>query len=204
MRSVIVALVCCTVISGLSACTTTPEQPSAKPTATAPTPLHELDTARVGVARATFCALVAPAEVETALGGSPTRETSWGNGDRLPGGRPGDVSHEFGCRWTRGSRSAAAWVYAPPVTRARAHELSRARLGTTCRPWRHAPAYGRPSSGEACTLDGGARIVGLHGLFGDAWLSCGLVVATRAARSDKQLPDRASRWCAAVLAAAAS
>jgi hypothetical protein len=184
----------------LSACTASPEATPPAPVVASPTPLDQVDTATVTVQRATFCPMVAPAEVAAALGGAATREDTWGNGDPLPGGGRGDIAHEYGCAWIRGKVRALAWVFAPPVSVARASQLAQQSAGMKCQHWAGAPAFGKPSAGEDCTLNIGTRILTLHGLFGDAWLSCSLLVVP--GEPTARLAQRTERWCAAVLAAA--
>ena len=118
---------------------------------------------------------MADAAVEEALGAAPEEASAYGNGDQArlaPGIR--DRAHEYGCSWTADGTTAAAWVYAPPVSRVVATELLRqARAVKGCEPVTAAPAYGEPSAGLVCTSTRG-REVTFRGLFGDAWLVCSL------------------------------
>lgn len=178
-----------------------PEAPEATST-----PLSSFDTTDLTVLRSAFCDRVAEDSVAEALGVEPDEATSYGNGDRArlgPGIR--DRAHEYGCSWSADGRTAAAWVYAPPVPRTVALELlRRARAAKDCEPVTAAPAYGEPSAGLVCTSTRG-REVTFRGLFGDAWLVCSLRTATvSAGESNKQAIDRAGRWCVAAARAASA
>lgn len=177
---------------GLAACDSEGDAPPEPPSASA-TPLADYDTTGLGAVRGDFCAQVAPAAVEDALGGAPTASDSYGNGDRVRVGEdPADVVHEYGCTWTADDGTVArAWVFAPPVTAERAHALRAAATHASgCSPVRHAPDYGSPSTAVRC-----GDTTAFHGLFGDAWLSCSL---------DATDIDRVGRWCVAVAQAAGS
>jgi hypothetical protein len=177
------------------------DEPTSEPSSPAPTPLSELATDTLTVARADFCSRVAPAEIEEALGDAAEAADDWANGDRaeLASGVT-DVAHEYGCRWTAADGTTAqGWVFAPPVTRGHADELRRAAVaGDGCRPVTDAPRFGSRTIAVRCQ-DG---TTAFHGLFGDAWLSCSLRVPGRPAAADAV--DRADRWCVAVAQAAAS
>lgn len=188
-----------------------PGSPSAAP-ATG-TPLAEVDTTAVAAAREPFCVDVDPAAVLRALGlpeeqAGEVLSSAWENGQvtRLePGLR--DVAHEHGCAWRApGGVRARAWVFVPPVTRQEARELSGpALVGEGCTPAASAPAYGRPSGAADCTTGRrGERV--FAGLLGDAWLTCTLAAPRRGsgAVTATELAERASPWCAAVLAGAAA
>lgn len=167
------------------------------------TPLEEVDTTTLVVARAPFCDRL-PAEALTeALGGAEGRLTAYGNGERtrLSAG-VNDVAHEYGCRAAVGDAEARAWVFAPPVTRSRADELvAAAGEARRCEPQPDAPAYGAPSVAVVCAA-GGRRTATFGGLLGDAWLSCSVTRPGGVPAPD--LLDRASRFCAAVAHAAAT
>lgn len=161
-------------------------------------PLADLDTSVLAVGRTDFCAEMAPEHVEEALGGAPAQTASYENGDRAAlAPDVTDVAHEFGCSWTGADGSVArGWVFAPPVTAARAGQLARdAARDDGCRRLLGAAPFGDPSVGVVCG-GGGTRTVSSHGLFGDAWLSCSLSAPTGPAR--EELAERADRWCAAV------
>lgn len=179
----------------LTACTTE-EEPDPGPPPAEPTPLAELATESLTIARKPFCAQIAPAAVEDALGGAPERRDQWVNGDRAtvaPG--VADVVHEYGCRWRAVDGTAVSgWVFAPPIAPGRAAVLRRAAAQADgCRPVAGAPAYGSPS--VAVTCDDGTTA--FHGLFGDAWLSCS--VSAPGAEV-----GRVGRWCVSVAQAASA
>ena len=166
----------------------------AAPTPT-PTPLSAFDTTGLTVARASFCANVAPASVEDALGGPVDSAGEWANGERARlSDDTTDVAHEFGCRWVSADgATVTAWVFAPPVTPDRAESLHRAAVKAEgCRAVRAAPAYGASSVAVRC--DDGTTA--FHGLFGDAWLSCAIITQPPADL------DRTGRWCVTVAQAA--
>jgi hypothetical protein len=184
---------------GLLGCTDDGSDSPAAPAASS-TPLQDFATDAVIVVRDDFCPRIAPEAVAEALGGEPGDTKTWANGDRVEladGVR--DVAHEYGCSWTAADGSVAqAWVFAPPVTTARAIALGRdARRTKGCRVLADAPAYGAPSAAVSCRR-AGASTTAFHGLFGDAWLSCSL---TASAEPDA---DRTGRWCVAVAQAASS
>lgn len=160
------------------------------------TALADLDTASLVVARTDFCARVAPAAAETALGSAPDATDTWHNGDRAavaPGVR--DVVHEFGCSWRVAGASATAWVFAPPVSGSEAARLARAAAGAKgCQPLPGAPAFGTHSVAVRC--GGTSPTTTFHGLFGDAWLSCAVSGPTD--------PAVTERWCVTVAQAAAA
>ena len=186
------------------------------------TPLAELDTTALAVAREPFCEAVPAAAVLRALGlpadgsteaaggevGAEVEASSWENGQLVrlePGLR--DVAHEHGCAWQApGGVRARAWVFVPPTTPAEARALRASTVAADgCTPDADAAAYGSFSAAAYCT--GGPRRERVHaGLLGDAWLTCTL----RAPRSGQgaatrgELAGRASTWCSAVASAAAS
>ncbi|WP_232677556.1 hypothetical protein [Nocardioides sp. R-C-SC26] len=172
------------------------DEPSAPVTAP---PLPDLDTATMPVARAGFCAEVAETAVVEALGGDATDAVAYDDGElaRITP-KVTDIAHEFGCRWDRKGATARAWVFAPPVTPARAEQLiETARAGATCRPIDGAPAFGSPSLALTCRTGKGPQVT-FRGLFGDAWLVCSLN-----RRGDvAPVITAAERWCGAVLVAA--
>jgi len=159
------------------------------------TPLADVDTTSLVVARAPFCDAVDPAAVARALGEEPAEGSAYRSGQRIKlSDDVADVVHEFGCRWTAGDGVAEAWVFVPPVTRERAAELVR----TGCRGVQD-PAFGRPSAVCRTQADGVATYT-FRGLFGDAWLTCRLVVGA----GQEETLERADRWCSAVASVAAS
>jgi hypothetical protein len=168
------------------------------------TPLASYDTSRVTILRTGFCDRVAEDAVSAALGAEPEDAEAYGNGDRVRlASRIRDRAHEHGCSWTAEGTTAAAWVFAPPVTRATAGTLLRqARAERGCEPVSRAPAYGEPSAGLVCTSSG-SREVSFRGLFGDAWLVCTLTSEdVSAGQSPNSAIDQAGRWCVAVAEAA--
>lgn len=160
------------------------------------TDLADFDTAAAVVQRAPFCELV-PEEAVTAALGAKAERTTYANGeesDLLPGG---DVAHEYGCAFSTGTTTAGdarAWVFAPPVTVARAEDLAATEPVKGCRVEATAPAYGTPSVAQVCAA-GSLRTASFRGLFGDAWLSCSLTLPEADA---EDLLTRAGRWCVAV------
>ena len=183
------------------ACEDEAPAPSAEPSASA-TPLADVDTRGVAVAREEFCSRIAPAAVEDALGGPATATDSYANGERArlaDGVR--DVAHEFGCTWSAADGGVVrAWVLAPPVTRRQAGELGRYAVRENgCAAVPDAPPFGARTVGVRCEADGAVETA-FHGLVGDAWLSCSVVVSG----PDDELVERAGRWCVTVLQAAAA
>jgi len=182
----------------LLGCTSDEADPPEQPQATS-TRLSDFPTDELSVTRGEFCARVAPDAVTEALAGEAADSDSWANGDRTKladGVR--DVAHEYGCSWTGADGAvASAWVFAPPVTPARARALAQeARRTDGCRPVPDAPAYGARSAAVRCGDE-----IAFHGLFGDAWLSCSL---TPVGADEDGLVDRAGRWCVAVAQAASA
>ncbi|MBZ5737482.1 hypothetical protein [Nocardioides mangrovi] len=179
---------------GLGGCDDGDSGPTSAPTPSS-TPLDDFDSSGLVVGRTGFCARVAPAAVEEALGGSVTDSRTWSNGDRAEV-EPGvtDVVHEYGCSWTSDGGEARAWVFAPPVTIRQARVLARSAAGQRgCTTIADAPAYGAPTAAVRCRADG-AVTTSFHGLFGDAWLSCSLTTQDRSAA----ILERAGRWCVTV------
>lgn len=202
LQALLALLVVALVAGGVVLSVRLSEREDAAPSTRRPTPtvtetsLADLDTASLAVARTDFCARVAPAAAETALGSAPTATDTWGNGDRAavaPGVR--DVVHEFGCAWRAPGAEATAWVFAPPVTDAEAARLGRAATrAQRCAPVPGAPPFGTHSVAVRCT--GKAVTTTFHGLFGDAWLSCAV--------SGPEDPAVTERWCVTVAQAAAA
>lgn len=190
------------VLVGAAACQGDSPTPTSLPSESS-TPLASYETAGLSVAREAFCARIAPVEVVEALGGEVASSTSYNNGEPAQvTSRVKDVAHEFDCTWTAADGTTArAWVFAPPVTRARARDLEKqARAMADCRPDEGAPDFGTHSVALLC---GASRFTtaSYRGLFGDAWLTCSL--RTRAQGTDQgELLDRAGRWCVTVVEAA--
>ena len=186
--------------AGLAACDgASPQgQPSAAPSST---PLTAVDTTGLTVPRRAFCDRVAPADAQRTLGAEVKSSTSYDNGDQAQlTPRVHDVAHEFGCSWTTGDGTVArAWVFAPPVSLARARQLRREAAGPGCRVLPRASAFGDPSVAVRCRQPGHRTRTTFSGLFGDAWLSCELEVA---GGGRPGLADRTGRWCVTVVRAA--
>ncbi len=159
------------------------------------TPLADVDTTSLVVARAPFCDAVDPAAVARALDEEPAEGSAYRSGQRIKlSDDVADVVHEFGCRWTAGDGVAEAWVFVPPITRERAADLVR----TGCRGVQD-PAFGEPSTICRTQADGVTTYT-FRGLFGDAWLTCRLMVGA----GQEETLDRAGRWCAAVATGASA
>lgn len=163
--------------------------------------LADFDTTATVVQRAPFCELV-PGEAVAAALGTDAEATAYGNGeesDALPGG---DVAHEYGCRFVTDDAAAGearGWVFAPPVSSARARDLVAGAPTRRCKTQGDAPAYGTPSVAVVCASND-ARTASFRGLFGDAWLTCSLTLPVGVAEAD--LVARTGRWCVAVAQAA--
>lgn len=180
----------------------------APPPAYTATALSDYDTSAVAIARAPFCDRIVDDAVSAALPGSAeqsgtdgsTQARAWGNGDRTRVGGGRDVVHEYGCSFAAARARAEAWVFVPPVTGRRARQLARAAVPESCSRVAGAASYGDPSVAVSCP--GRRPTVTFQGLFGDAWLTCRLSAADGA--TDRELLDRAGRWCVAVARAAAA
>ena len=187
----------CAALAGCSGSTGSAPRPTAAPSEATDegTPLEDVDTTILVVARGPFCDGIDPAAVTRALGEAPADVSAYRSGQRVRlSDDVADVVHEFGCRWTAGDEVAEAWVFVPPVTRERAADLASDECRTV-----EAPAFGEPSA-TCRTHANGTETVTFRGLFGDAWLTCRLTL--EAAGQDAVL-DRAGRWCAAVATGAA-
>lgn len=181
-----------------AACSTNP--PTVPPTlgqgdpTFAPTSLSRYDTSLISIVRAAFCDRVSGDAISAALSGEPEGEQSWRPGGPLPGSKA--ISNEFGCAWTSGDVRARAWVFAPPVTTERAVDLAVEVVDERCEPVQPVPDLGEPSAIQRCE-DSSTR-TSIHGLVGDAWVSCEISGLTGGASVDTQL---VSEWCVAVLEA---
>lgn len=171
------------------------------------TALADYDTSVVALSRAPFCGRIPEEAFTEALPGDVGwTVTAYRNGqaaEMAPGLE--DVAHEYGCRVEGAglvSGEVRAWLFAPPVTRSRAADLISEAAGRgSCKRQAQAPAYGEPSVALICPA-GDRRWASFRGLFGDAWLACSM--SARATVGDKELLDRAGRWCVAVAQAASS
>lgn len=199
---VVGALLLAAVVTGATVTTgvllQTPPEPPQPPPAPVATGLDAIDTTTATVRRAAFCGAVPDEAAATATGADAPELSTWVNGDQMTIGSETDVAHEYGCSWKAPDGAVAAgWVFAPPVTPARARELgAAARQVKGCTPLTGAPAYGALSVALSCA-DGSRTTASYRGLFGDAWLVCEVTAAT--------VPDAAERadaWCAELLAAA--
>ncbi|MET0525567.1 MAG: hypothetical protein ABWZ91_12250 [Nocardioides sp.] len=202
-RSLTAALAAVTFLLG--ACTGEGE-PAAEADPSAPsTPLASYAADTVVLDRGPFCEDIPAAAVEEALGGAATDTTAYGNGERARlTDDVRDVSHEFGCTFrSEDGTTARAWLFAPPVTPARARDLVRqARTAAGCQPQPNDPGFGQRSVAVVCDADG-ETTASYHGLFGDAWLSCSLAVPTGSV-DEPALLDRTGRWCVQVAEAASA
>lgn len=194
------AVTACAALALLGAGCTGSEEDGAAPVDRG-TPLAEVDTSSLVVARAPWCEDLPAAAVERALGGPVARTSSYTNGDRARiTDQVRDVAHEHSCTFRAADGTTArAWVFAPPVTPAAARALARsAGRSKGCRVLADAPALGRPSVATLCS---GGTEVAYHGLLGDAWLSCSLAAPAGVREAD--LRDRTDQWCTAVVQTAA-
>lgn len=166
-----------------------------------PVSLAEMETRGLAALRAPFCAGIARASVEDALGAEATRAETYENGETAAlTPKVTDVAHEHGCLWSDRRTTARGWIFAPPVTPGRARGLAdSAADGRGCSRVPDAPALGEPGVALVCER-GGVREASYRGLLGDAWLVCS-TTAPRALAPAEHL-DRTSRWCAAVVTAA--
>jgi len=201
--TVAVAIACSLALSGCTGSPDSEPSPTAAPSEATDsgTSLEDLETTALVVPRAPFCDRVDPAAVTRALGEEAADASAYRSGQRIRiSDDVADVVHEFGCRWTAGGGTAEAWVFAPPVTLKRAKELARSVLRTSeCHDLLPAD-FGRPSA-SCASADDDSVAVRYQGLFGDAWLTCSLMLSRE---TSARLDERASHWCAAVATGAAS
>jgi hypothetical protein len=168
---------------------------SSGPKSAAPTPISQLNTRALHLARLDFCDLVPSAAVRDALGGGGAgSESSWRNGDpaQVEEG-VSDIVHEYGCSWSRTGYAASAWLFARSITRDYAKAVidkTSHRRGCTATK---GPNFGTPSQRQTCDLPDGSHRVRISGLFGDNWLSC--QVTAPSAQPESTLGKRADRWC---------
>ena len=170
-----------------------------EPAAAAADRIAELEPGSMDLVRVDFCDVVPPLAVRAALRGPSTAKEGWGNGDRPPlDDSATDLTHEFGCSWTRpGGFAARAWVFARPVTAAFADRVissARARAGCTTT---RGTDFGSPSMTQTCELPRNRGRVRHAGLFGDTWLTCEIA----GPRGKAQPRNRADAWCARVASA---
>lgn len=166
------------------------------------TPLASFDSTSLTLPREAFCDRVTAASVKRALGAAPQQASVYEPGEKAPlTPSVSDVADEFSCTFQAGEATARAWLFAPPVSPGDARTMVvDLRRTTGCASDTEAPAFGDPSLALVCR-SGGRAEASYRGLFGDAWLSCSVSVATADA-DPKDLVDRAGRWCVAVAVAA--
>lgn len=190
--------------------TDAPASPKASASASASAGNARLDLSRLPVPRADFCPALSTRDVSTALDGSVTRTSHYGDGDEFEV-RPGyrDVSHEFGCVFQGADGSAAkVWVFARPVSRGEARTLVRRERRQAGCSFPRSLRFGRPGLTSVCRVPGSkphARDLRarLEGLFRDSWLACEVSrPAERGRRSD--LLRRAEQWCVDAVTAASA
>jgi hypothetical protein len=163
-----------------------------------PTPIGRLNTGAMTLARVDFCSLLPDNAISKAIGGAPTDQTSWRNGDRTQvdpsQANSRDVVHEYGCSWTRQTSAADAWIYARPVTTAFAQTVldkTARRPGCKVVP---GPEFGTPHQRQTCTLADGTTRVRISGLFKDTFVNCEVIGRASA----QVLGHRTDAWCVQV------
>ena len=157
-------------------------------------PLSELKVYDITTTRTPFCHNISDSVVERAVGG-PAVASEYSSGDETAL-EPGlnDISHEFGCVYTRGSTVARVWVFAAPVDEYDAGIMVRDESATVgCVPT-GVLKYGVPGAVLDCTTPE-ARVLRAIGRIGDAWVHCEL--STPLSPPDPKLVMRGQRWCAA-------
>jgi hypothetical protein len=199
LRALLLAVIFTALPVGVGVAMTGGTSKPAPPPAYTSTALGDFDTTTVAITRGAFCDRIPAPAISAALGTAATAADAYGNGDRRPvAGGKADVLHEYGCTFSAAGLEARAWVFAPPVTVGRAHQLI-ADSDQGCTKPKDPPAFGSPTTASICGVK--TRTATFRGLFGDAWLSCSL--AAPAGRfSPEVLVDRAGRWCVAVAQAA--
>lgn len=180
--------------SALAGCGGSSTPKAAKAPTAKPTPIEQLNTGAMRLARVDFCGLVPNSAIEQAAGKS-AKATRWQVGDRVMVGTGDlDAVDEFGCAWTKGDVRAAAWVYAVPMS----YDDANAVLAKTAkRPGCTVgtdPNFGSPSQLQICATPARAR---LSGLFSDTFLVCEISGTGVGEPAIKQL----ERFCVAVASA---
>ncbi len=162
-------------------------EPTSAPVAT--------DLTSLRLPREEFCDRIPESLLGDTLGAVPALE-QWRNGDPLPGSGTGAIGHEYGCRWTGATASAAAWVYAPPTDASGAKRWGEQLLKHSakgCRGTQDAAAFGRHPVAQQCR---GSKATGptttWAGLFGDAWLVCSWTGPRAAAQASELCPALAT------------
>jgi hypothetical protein len=190
------------VVTGLTAGCTEPADKADESPSPTTTPLSDIDLSGVVADRAPFCDGLDPASLEAVLGGEPERRESYEAGQRVELARGlRDVANEYSCLFSRGRRTARAWLFAQPVFPAQAdawvEERSRAE-GCESTP---GLSFGDPGVVQSCDA-GTLRRVTAVGLFGDGWLSCQVLAPESV--DPAELAGQTQRWCAEVAQATAS
>ena len=207
-RSAAAALLAAALAGGALAGCSSEAAPTASRASAAPTPIGQLNTSAMELARIEFCSLLPSSAVRTALEGRRGEGQRWRSGQEVavapgaadatysPGSTGTDVVHENGCRWTSGDYSAAAWLFADPVSEQQARTLIRkAGQEQGCTTSR-GPDFGQPSQRQTCTLTDGSRRARFTGLFDDTWLTCEVQAPSSTTAAD--LRARAAAWCVQV------
>lgn len=191
----------------LVGCTAEPDRDTEPEPSASTAPVRKVDLSGLPVARASFCDMLDPDELEDALDGPVLDTYHYGNGDEAeitPGYT--DVSHEYNCTF-RGAPPATArtWVFARPARTDEARRLVRAAESEKRCTVAESLQFGTPTVTTACLErepEPGTR-VSTHGLFGDAWLSCELTVPRDPSRPPGQQRDealeRTEQWCVDVV-----
>lgn len=176
-------------------------QQSAGTPSPSPVDLQQLDTDAMVIAREPFCGRLAPGTPARALGAEVDDVTEYGPGDTVEVVQGvTDVADEWSCSYgSADDITARAWLFAPPVTRARAQTLVEGARAEECTP--AGVSFGTPSIGLVCEGESGTT-ASWRGLFGDAWLACSLRSPAGSTTTVAELRARASLWCADVATAA--
>ena len=194
-RAVAPAVLTLVAVLALTGCggSGTPESDSTP----APTPIGQLNTDAMTLARVDFCALLPDSAVRKALDGGLGDQVSWRNGERaLIDTDKSDVAHEYGCAWTRAQYAASAWIFARPITTEFAKAvLDKSAHRTNCTA-EAGPDFGSTHQQQSCRLPDGTKRVRLAGLFKDTYLTC--QVQAPAKVDDHTLAERAHAWCVEV------
>ena len=190
----------------LTAGCTSAEQPGARGSS-GPTPdVRSLDLSDLPIARAPFCDLVDPGGVRQALEAPVASSRSYEPGDTaemVPGYT--DVSDEYSCTFaTANDSQARVWVFAAPVTKAKARGLARAAARTKGCQVPPSIRFGTPTITTLCEQPGDPvrTAATMSGLFGDTWLSCQVSrphdgVSTRG--NPWEVLAQARQWCVDVV-----
>lgn len=202
LSTVVTLVVCVAALAGCSESGASPDEVASTPD-DGPTGLKAFDTGQLVVKRASFCEQIAEDAPARALGADVADTMAYSPGDtvEITAGVT-DVADEWSClfRTEDGTTTARAWLFAPPVTRARARALAESARGDSCSDIATGAPFGAPSVAFVCTQDK-QRTASWQGLFGDAWLACSL---SSKDLGRAELRSRASVWCVDVAQAASS